>query len=203
VSQPITDGIGRRIARYRKLNRWSARQLAENTDGAVSRDTIANLENGRRTDMTVRQFLAIALALRVPPAALLTDLEHPLEPTDLRFPGRAPAPLDSAAPAITVTAWLNGQAGDDTTPAARWVNQVTGLLAEYLATLDSSEASDALDRIDPSRTRHLDDATRRRRSLRAELIAAGVHIPDPDPDQTETHDSGGHAPQGRARAATR
>ena len=178
MSQPSLEGIGARIARYRKLNRWSARQLAENTDGAVTRDTIANIENGRRSEITVRQFLNIALALRVPPAALLTDLEHPLEPSDIAFPGTAPAPLERAAPHVAVAAWLNGQAVNDTTNAARWVTRVTALLAEYLAALDTAEVNDARDRIAVARA-HDDQGPldERRDRARAELFALGVQIP--------------------------
>jgi transcriptional regulator with XRE-family HTH domain len=178
VSQPLTAGIGRQVARYRKLNRWSARQLAENTDGAVSRDTIANIENGRRTDLTVRQLLSVALALRVPPDALLVDLEHPLEPADIRFTGSAPAPLERTAPNIAVAGWLAGRTDADTTPAARWVTHVTALLADYLAATDGIEIQDAHDRAAASNTPEARVALMaRRRSLHNDLVAAGVHLP--------------------------
>lgn len=179
MSQPSVEGIGRRIAAYRKINHWSARQLAENTDGAVTRDTIANIENGRRTEITVRQFLGIALALRVPPAALLTDLQHPFEPSGITFPGTAPAPFDRAAPHVAVAAWLEGQTSNGTTPAARWVSRVTALLADYLAAIDTYAANDALDRMAVARPTS-DDAqlAERRNRVRAELLALGVQLPE-------------------------
>jgi transcriptional regulator with XRE-family HTH domain len=177
VSQADVGDIGARIARYRKMNHWSARQLADHTDGTVSRDTIANIENGRRTDITVRQFLALALALRVPPAALLTDLEHPFEPSTIHFPGTIPAPLDDAAPAIAIARWLNGQTDDDTTPAARWVAHVTGLLTEYLGIADRDEVHAALGRIATLPTRSREEVEARRPALNDELLAAGVHLP--------------------------
>ena len=175
MSQPITEGIGQRIARYRRLNRWSARQLADATDGALTRDTVANIENGRRTDVSVRQFLAIALALRIPPTALLIDFEHPFELSEIRFPGTAPAPLEHTAPQIALAAWMNGQGTNDSTPAARWVDHVTALLAGYLAAKDGVEAHDALGR-------YAITASREDRELLAEqfqiariaLLAAGV-----------------------------
>lgn len=39
------------------------------------RDVVANIENGRRTGITVDELLALAVALEVTPAALLFDLE--------------------------------------------------------------------------------------------------------------------------------
>jgi transcriptional regulator with XRE-family HTH domain len=179
VSQQVTEGIGQAIARYRKLNRWSGRQLADATDGALTRDTIANIENGRRTDLTVRQLLAIALALRIPPVALLIDLQHPLEPSAIRFPGTAPAPLEHTAPQIALAAWMNGQLASDSTPAARWVSRVTALLTDYLAATDSIEAWDALDRLATATSRQdREQLAERLRIARAELAAAGVHLPD-------------------------
>ncbi|MDP9115686.1 MAG: helix-turn-helix domain-containing protein [Actinomycetota bacterium] len=178
MSQPITEGIGQRIARYRKMNHWSARQLAEATDGALTRDTIANIESGRRTDITVRQFLAIALALRIPPTALLVDLEHPLTPSGIQFPGSAPAPLERTAPHITLAGWLNGQTPNDTSSAGRWVTHVTTLLTEYLAAADNAEAQDALDRIATARSRDdREQLTERLQDARAALLAAGVYLP--------------------------
>lgn len=111
--------MGQRIARYRKLNGWSAQHLADNTDGAVSRPTLANLESGRRTDIGLRQFLAICLALRVSPAALLVDLDDPDGTSSVTFPGRVPAALEPSAPQIAIAQWLNGQFDDTSTPAAR------------------------------------------------------------------------------------
>lgn len=159
------------------MNHWSARQLAENTDGVLTRDTIANIENNRRTDITVRQFLAIALALRVPPAALLVDLERPLEPSSIGFPGIAPAPLEPTAPQIAVAGWMNGGASDDTTPAARWVARVTALLAEYLAAADIYEAQGALQRISaaPQRGEESQFAVAQN-AARTELLTLGVHV---------------------------
>lgn len=179
MSQPVIAGIGRRIAHYRKLNGWSARQLAENTDGAITRDTIANIENGRRADLTVRQLLGIALALRVPPTVLLTDLQHPFEPSNIVFPGPAPAPLEQAAPHIAVAAWLNTQTANDTTPAARWVTRVTALLTDYLAALDTAAAQAALDRL-AAPVAHDDRGalTARRRGIRTDLATLGVHLRD-------------------------
>jgi transcriptional regulator with XRE-family HTH domain len=178
VSQPSTEQIGRRIARYRKMNRWSARQLAENTDGALTRDTIANIENGRRSNISLEQFLAIALALRVPPVALLIDLQHPLEPSGIQFPGAAPAPLEQTAPQIAVAAWLSGQAGNPTTAAGRWVAEVTALLDDYLAIADTTEAGGARVRIGVARSKDdREQLAALQRGARAELMAFGVHLP--------------------------
>jgi transcriptional regulator with XRE-family HTH domain len=179
VSQLSIGGIGKRIARYRALNGWSAQQLASNTDGAISRDSIANIESGRRADMSLQQFLAIALALRVPPTALLVDLERPLDPSNIRFPGAAPAPLEPTAPHVAVASWLNAATGGDTTNAARWVSHVTALLTDYVATTDAAAMHDVLDRIAaPASRDEREQLAARHRILRKQLLAAGVHVPE-------------------------
>lgn len=70
--------IGRRITAYRKLNGWTMQELATQTEG-VSKEVIANVESGRRNDLTVRQLMDIAAALQVTPLALMFDLERPDE----------------------------------------------------------------------------------------------------------------------------
>lgn len=70
--------LGERVARYRKLNGWSAEALAERTgDPSITRDVIANIEYGRRKDIGVTQLWAIASALDVPLVALLAPIDQP------------------------------------------------------------------------------------------------------------------------------
>lgn len=75
----IIEGIGSRIAKYRKEERISAQELAE--AAGMSRSVVANIENGRRADISVSELLAIAEALRVPPVALIYDVTQPMAPT--------------------------------------------------------------------------------------------------------------------------
>lgn len=67
----IGNVIGRRVAQYRRERNMSAERLAEGTDGLLSRSVIANLENGRKADLSVSQLVSLAEALRVPVANLL------------------------------------------------------------------------------------------------------------------------------------
>lgn len=77
MTQRASDGIGRRIQRYRRLAGLSARQLSELLGGDLSRGVIANLESGRKTDITVDQLFSLAIALNVPPVALALPIEEP------------------------------------------------------------------------------------------------------------------------------
>lgn len=72
------EGIGRRIAAFRKREGLSANELAQ--DSGMSRSVIANIENGRRDDITVSELLAISRALRVPPVAIVFDTTRPMSP---------------------------------------------------------------------------------------------------------------------------
>jgi transcriptional regulator with XRE-family HTH domain len=72
-------GLGRRIADFRKREGLSAQELA--LDAGMSRSVIANIENGRRDDITVSELLSISRVLRVPPVAILFDVTRPMAPT--------------------------------------------------------------------------------------------------------------------------
>lgn len=176
MTQPLLAGLGKRIAHYRKLNGWSARQLADNTDGVLTRATIANIESGRRDDIHLSQFLAICLALRVPPHALLVDLERPLAPAPVRFPGPAPAPLTDDAPGAAFLNWLRGHTRTTTTAAARRVDHLTGLIDDYLAALDADEIADARSRLAAPQGENGSARSRRADEARLRLSRAGVRI---------------------------
>lgn len=72
--------IGERVALYRKLNGQTMDELSNATGGALKRDVIANIESGRRKDVTVSQLLALSTALEVPPSALILDVTSPSSP---------------------------------------------------------------------------------------------------------------------------
>lgn len=55
----------------------SAEELATRAGNGLSRSVIANLENGRKRDISVSQLLALATALGVSPASLVFDLQAP------------------------------------------------------------------------------------------------------------------------------
>jgi transcriptional regulator with XRE-family HTH domain len=77
VSVKPSDGIGQRLAKYRRLAGLSAQQLSDKIGGMLSRSVIANIENGRKTDLTVDQLIALSWALDVPPVALALPLDEP------------------------------------------------------------------------------------------------------------------------------
>lgn len=149
MAQLLTSQIGKRLARYRKRNGWSAQRLADNTDGQVSRATIASFESGRRANIHLDQFLALCLALRITPIALLVDLEEPFAPSELRFLGTAPKPLEDQAPNIAIARWIGGANQEGTTPASRRIALTVALSEEYVAARDRLEAEKAVRRLHP------------------------------------------------------
>ena len=69
--------LGQRIGSYRRRNSITAADLASRSGAGLTRSIIANIENGRRIDVTVTQLLAISRTLGVPPIALIFDIERP------------------------------------------------------------------------------------------------------------------------------
>ncbi|MDJ0336424.1 helix-turn-helix transcriptional regulator [Salinibacterium sp. G-O1] len=70
--------IGRRVAGYRKMQALTAAQLAEAIPNeAITRSLIANIESGRKRDLTSSEVVLIASGLRISPLALLIDTDDP------------------------------------------------------------------------------------------------------------------------------
>ncbi|THG32865.1 helix-turn-helix domain-containing protein [Naasia lichenicola] len=183
MTQLPMPGLGSRIHHYRKLNRWSAQQLANHTGGEVSRSIIASIESGRREDLTVRQFMAICFALQIPPAALLVDLEKPFErqPED-----RGGTPYASGSTAAAVTHWLHGQANiTPRLPSSVRVDQVLRLVDAYLDDLDTLAIANVRGRLIHLRTKSGEDTREELRLLENRLRMtigmlhnAGIEVPD-------------------------
>ncbi|MGK0740731.1 helix-turn-helix domain-containing protein [Leucobacter sp. Z1108] len=76
-SERASDRIGERIAFYRRLNGWSAAELSEVTGKTISKGVIANIETGRKKDVTVDELLTLSFALGVPPLAIALPLDRP------------------------------------------------------------------------------------------------------------------------------
>lgn len=69
-----TKMIAKRVRELRAARKWTAQQLAEKiTEAGVewNRGTVAKLENGRRTAVSVEELFALAWALGVPPVVLV------------------------------------------------------------------------------------------------------------------------------------
>ena len=84
-------GLGERLRKYREAQQLTAAMLATKTqeifpDTTISRQVIFNIENGRKTDVSVTELVQLAGALDVPPSALLCDFDKPFEePTEGPF----------------------------------------------------------------------------------------------------------------------
>jgi transcriptional regulator with XRE-family HTH domain len=81
-SAALTAGIGRRVAQLRAERKITAERLAELVTEAgapISRSVLANLENGRRSAVTVQELLAFASVLGVPPIVLLFPVGQELQ----------------------------------------------------------------------------------------------------------------------------
>lgn len=72
--------VGRRLAAYRKWRGLTAEQLAESIPSeAVTRGVIANVESGRKRDLTATELMLVASGLDISPIALLVDLDRPFD----------------------------------------------------------------------------------------------------------------------------
>jgi transcriptional regulator with XRE-family HTH domain len=114
----LTRSVAGQIRRYREHRKvlvgrkWSAQDLAAecvNLGLDVSRDLITDLENGRRSHISVAELFAIAAALEVPPLQLLFGVGT--EETVEILPGRH-------VPAFRAAQWFTGEGpmpepGDD------------------------------------------------------------------------------------------
>lgn len=113
---------------------------------------VANLENGRKRDLTTSEVLLLAAALRVPAIALLVDLEEPWA----GMPVTLPDPLGEATVAeyLAATGSLADESGESVPGAAqtyavvrhlRLLAHLEDALADWrvIQRLDSSEVDAA------------------------------------------------------------
>ena len=107
--------IGQKIALYRKRSKLSAEELAAKVGRGLTRSILANLETGRKQDLTVSQLLGVAVVLGVRPIDLIFDLSEPNERISSRMArGLSQRPLG----------WLlNGSLPDS--PLLNWMPRLT------------------------------------------------------------------------------
>jgi transcriptional regulator with XRE-family HTH domain len=77
-----THVIGQKVRAVRKARSYSTQRLSDlcSEQGfAVPRNTVVNLETGRKESISVQELVAIALALDVSPVSLLYPLDQPAE----------------------------------------------------------------------------------------------------------------------------
>lgn len=70
----IGNQLGANVKRVRKLGGMTAYELGEATHGIMTRATIANLETGRKKDITTAELLALCRALQVTVDAIVPEL---------------------------------------------------------------------------------------------------------------------------------
>jgi transcriptional regulator with XRE-family HTH domain len=88
--------IGRRIALYRKRSKLSAEELSSRVGRGLTRSILANLESGRKQDLTVSQLIGISAVLGLRPIDLIFDLSEPNERIS----------LTDGASSLTASTWL-------------------------------------------------------------------------------------------------
>ena len=166
-----TDDIGKRVARYRRIAGLSARELAERAGCGLTRGVIANLESGRKTDITVDQLFALSVVLGIPPLVLALPLDAPYRHVA----------LTDGTEKVVVPVWLADrwvQSQPDTvpgramfqTPASPVARQVARLSREYVLTKQALLRAEA-DRSSqvPELRRALDDLTSELSAMDADL----------------------------------
>ncbi|MFD8544996.1 helix-turn-helix domain-containing protein [Streptomyces sp. NPDC059649] len=99
----LTATIAAEILRYRRNQKMSAQQLSDRCAELgmeIPRAVISNLENGRRTSISVAELLVLAAALDVPPAALAFPVGYAEETEAL--PGAHVPPFEAVR-------WFGGE----------------------------------------------------------------------------------------------
>ena len=110
VSEDEQSILGRNVAKQRRAAKISAGELADRAGAGLTRSIVANLENGRKRDLTVSQLIAVAFVLGVTPVSLVFDLLDPYGDTLL---------VDTESDQIAAQNWLAyGWFGRDMTPTA-------------------------------------------------------------------------------------
>lgn len=173
MTRRASSGLGERLATYRRAAGLSAAQLSAMTNGEISRSVIANIENGRRADITVDQMLALAWALEIPPVALVLPIDDPLGPVEI--PGE-PAPQLI----MNTVWWFMGSASfrgrREKAPAAviaRAVLRVAEELAYAQSLLRTRETQNADQDV-------IADARKLLAETQREARALGINVPEDD-----------------------
>lgn len=130
-----SEGLGKRLATYRRLAGLSARELAEAAGSGLTRGVIANIESGRKTDITVDQLIALAASLRINPVALAVPIETPNRVVTIA--GEEDGPR-VALPASVVMDWFQGVGlrFDDENVATNMAEERVRQVRDYRRALD-------------------------------------------------------------------
>lgn len=84
-TKSVSNGIGNRLANYRRLANMSALKLSAATSGRITRTVISNIENGRKADVSVDELILLSLALGIPPVALALPIDEPFKEVEISY----------------------------------------------------------------------------------------------------------------------
>jgi transcriptional regulator with XRE-family HTH domain len=104
VSIESQSVLGKNIARFRRAAKLSGEELAARAGSGLTRSIIANLENGRKGDVTTTQLLAISVALSINPGELLFALDDPYQVVTVTEYNAIPV----TAPTWVAYGWFTG-----------------------------------------------------------------------------------------------
>lgn len=180
TSRPST-GLGDRLARYRKMAGLSAQELSDRLGGELSRSVIANIESGRKTDVTVDQLLALAWVLDVPPVALALPLHEPFRHVQV-VKGEAGSESTTAENLIGWFLERPGYVERDrpASPGRALVLAILRALVYYKndRTIVDRQRGEGQDASDPDR---FAESEKHLASSRQDLLDLGVDVTEPGP----------------------
>lgn len=139
--------IGRNLARLRKEGGLSARELSERCTALgyqVPRNTIANVESGRKREVSVQELAVLAAALGTSPLALVYD---PAEASVEVLPGRVGRTADAASwfaggalkpEGYDLGTWLSESLEQPIDPASAVINNLMAIAANEAVLLHYS-----------------------------------------------------------------
>ncbi|WP_309317355.1 helix-turn-helix transcriptional regulator [Streptomyces salinarius] len=167
--------IAGEVRRHRRARGMSAQALADRCAElgitSLPRSVIANLENGRRGNVTFAEVLVLAAALDVPPVVLAFPAGH--AETVEYLPGQSAPPLDARD-------WFDGAGRDDDSDLAlllqhRQLEQ--RIRGHYRRIWDTAEAGEP-DGPEAQAAREVaEELTAQLREVRAEVRARGLVLP--------------------------
>ncbi len=175
----LTRSIAEEVKRCRKARSWSAQKLSDECAALgydFPRSTLADLENGRRSHISVAELLVLARALDIPPVLLVFPVGHQSEAEV--FPGEK-------RPVFRAALWFTGEAPSPSRATAEGEIIVepepdgpARALALYRAHDQAfREEMDAIiraQRVDEQLTEHLTEEQRNGLALAAQLMREGA-----------------------------
>jgi transcriptional regulator with XRE-family HTH domain len=167
--------IAGEVRRHRRARGMSAQNLADRCAElgitSLPRSVIANLENGRRGNVTFAEVLVLAAALNVAPAVLAFPVGH--AETVEYLPGETAPPLDALD-------WFNGAGRDDDSALALLLQHrelERRIRGHYRRIWDTAKHGEP-DGPEAQAAREVaEELTAQLREVRAEIRARGLVLP--------------------------